>query len=417
MMLPEKTSRQHHFNHTGMKTLKYIFFGCCLLLFYLTAFDVHAQVQKSRFEINGSLHPGAVAPSKLYLFLGQKLADSALVQKGGYHFSGNVGGTEHALIKAAKSYSIDKHRGIPFLVTKGVVNIVSDASLKNVVLSGPGSQAAKDYREAIKSTLLLTDSISDIMAGKAYQENSDLRSATRIRMAFIAAPMAKQMTTYLKAHPQSPASGYILSAVAESTYPSVEIMGELLKTLPADQQLLAKNKFAAFKQKKEAEALAKQKAAEDEARAKQALEDETAIGKKALDFTQADTAGRPVTLSSYKGKYVLVDFWASWCHPCRAENPSVLRTFNAYKGKGFTVLGISLDGGGLGSRRSWVAAIKEDGLNWTQLSDLKGAKNEVAMLYHVTAIPRNFLIDPNGVIIAKDLRGEALEKKVAAIFE
>ena len=94
-----------------------------------------------------------------------------------------------------------------------------------------------------------------------------------------------------------------------------------------------------------------------------------------------------------------------------------MRAFNAYKDKGFTVLGISLDGDGLGSKRSWMAAIKQDGLEWTQLSDLNGGQNAVAMLYHVSAIPRNFLVDPKGVIIAKDLRGEELEKKVASLFK
>lgn len=401
-----------------MKTLRYIFFkACCLLVFYLAAFNAGAQVQKNRFEINGSLLPGAVAPKKLYLFLGQKLIDSTLVKKGHYHFSGNINSTECTLIKASSSYAIDQHRSISFLVTKVPVNVVSDNSLKNVAFFGPGSQIANDYRKAIRNTLLLTDSLADIMADKAYLENKELQASVRMGIAFMAGPMAEQMTAYIKAYPQSPAGGYMLAAVAEYAYPSVEIAGELLKTLPVDQQTIARSKIEAFSQKKKAETLAIQKAAEEAVWKKQAEEDETAEGKMAKDFTQTDTAGNPVSLSSYRGKYVLIDFWASWCGPCRAENPSVLKAFKAYKDKGFTVLGISLDGNGLGTKKSWIAAIKKDELQWTHLSDLKGSKNEVARLYHVTAIPRNFLIDPKGVVIAKDLRGEALENKLREIFE
>ncbi|MBS1565966.1 MAG: TlpA family protein disulfide reductase, partial [Bacteroidetes bacterium] len=134
----------------------------------------------------------------------------------------------------------------------------------------------------------------------------------------------------------------------------------------------------------------------------------TAVGYMAADFTQPDTSGKLVSLHDFKGKYVLIDFWASWCGPCRAENPNVVKAFNNYSSKGFTVLGISLDNPN--AKDAWVKAIHDDHLNWTQLSDLKGWKNEVAQLYGVLSIPQNFLIDPTGKIIGKNLRGEELEK-------
>ncbi len=128
------------------------------------------------------------------------------------------------------------------------------------------------------------------------------------------------------------------------------------------------------------------------------------IGSEAIDFVQNDTSGTPVKLSSFRGKYVLIDFWASWCRPCRMENPTVVKAYNQYREKNFTVLGVSLDR----SKDAWVKAIADDKLTWTHVSDLKFWSNEVAVKYKVESIPQNFLIDPNGKIIAKDLRGEQL---------
>jgi peroxiredoxin len=136
-------------------------------------------------------------------------------------------------------------------------------------------------------------------------------------------------------------------------------------------------------------------------------------GKPLADFSQADTSGNMISLSSFKGKYVLVDFWASWCGPCRAENPNVVRTFEQYKNKNFTVLGISLDR----EKKNWVDAITADGLNWTQLSDLKFWSNAVAQQFSIQSIPQNFLVDPNGNLIGKNLRGSALEYKLLSIMK
>lgn len=137
-------------------------------------------------------------------------------------------------------------------------------------------------------------------------------------------------------------------------------------------------------------------------------EKKLSVGVQAPEFSQMDVNNKMVKLSSLRGKYVLMDFWASWCGPCRQENPNLVNAFNSFKEKGFTVIGISLDR----DKRSWLDAIAKDQLEWQHVSDLKYWSNQAARLYNVTSIPRNFLLDPQGRIVARDLRGPALIEKL-----
>jgi peroxiredoxin len=139
----------------------------------------------------------------------------------------------------------------------------------------------------------------------------------------------------------------------------------------------------------------------------------TAIGAQAPDFVLPTPAGKQVTLTDYRGKYVLLDFWASWCHPCRAENPQLRKAYETYKNRNFEVLGISIDEG----REKWLRAIAEDQLPWTQVADLRGPQNEAAQRYNIQGIPQNFLLDPTGKIVAVNLHGDDLVAQLASYLK
>lgn len=137
------------------------------------------------------------------------------------------------------------------------------------------------------------------------------------------------------------------------------------------------------------------------------------IGEKYIDFTELNTEGRNVSLSDFKGKVVLLEFWGSWCAPCRKGNPELVQTYNQFKDRGFDILGVAADD----DKNEWIDAVKKDGLNWENVCDLRGDKNRASLIYGISYYPANFLIDKKGTIIAKDLRGNELRSKLEEILK
>jgi peroxiredoxin len=201
----------------------------------------------------------------------------------------------------------------------------------------------------------------------------------------------KRLAVFIKAHPDSFASLFLLN--------------NMIRSIPVDQaERLYSELGSTYKQSSYAANIVKMTDAKKV----------TALGKMAPEFEQPDTAGKIVKLSDFKGQYVLLDFWASWCGPCREENPNVVKAYAAFHPKGFTVLGVSLDQPG--KKQAWLDAIHHDGLSWTQVSDLSFWNNAVAKLYGIQAIPQNFLLDKSGKIIAVNIKGGELNKKLREIF-
>ncbi|MBC9914665.1 TlpA family protein disulfide reductase [Chitinophaga varians] len=262
-------------------------------------------------------------------------------------------------------------------------------SLDQAKITGSATHAAYEaYQQSIRDITEQEDAL--------YQQfpevkgNDTAQAALEAKVEVLRLQRRERSKQYIAVHPESPVSVDLIADMAViGEFAPLDSLYRQLK--PAAQQTAAGTRLG-----KRLEVLKR-----------------SAVGQPMIDFTQADVNGKPVRLSDFKGKYVLLDFWASWCGPCRAENPNVLKAYNTFKNKNFTVVGVSLDD----KADKWKQAIEQDGMPWMQVSDLKGFRNEVAQQYGIQAIPCSFLIDPQGIIIAKDLRGAALHTKLAATLQ
>lgn len=342
-------------------------------------------------------------PAKAYLvyaFEGGEKIDSASVLNGQFEFKNLIEDpTRAALILDHQGVGLSKidQRSADFLsffLEKGTTEIKSPDSIAKANISG--SLLNDENLELKNSLITIEEKIHSLMAEAAGtsatdQLSPDFKNKFDAKQKAIQIEQKAILKKFIQAHPQSLVSLEAIKSYA-GPYPDPSELDPLYAGL--SEKLKKSDSGKAF-----SVALSQLKI--------------NAVGTLAPDFTQNDPNGKPVKLSSFKGKYVLIDFWASWCAPCREENPNVVRVFNQYKDKNFTVLGVSLDK----EKNNWVKAIDNDGLTWTHVSDLKGWYNEVATLYSVRAVPQNLLIDPTGKIIAKNLRGEELVERMGELIK
>lgn len=367
-----------------------------------------ATVAKSQkqYTLTGDVSKVKETVTKVYLsyyFNGVSTQDSAVVTDGKFVFKGSL--TEPVLGNLRASYKVDTSSKIkrmisykkdiaPIYLENAAIQLNSVDSFANATIKGSKSHVA--YLKLKAFTKPVTDKMEALSA--SYNEmykNKDKEGMKKLDEEYdkVDAEMKTKQKEFVLANLNSPIVMYAFGNFAGYSINADEVEPLFLK-IPLALRSSVKGKEMA---------------------AKIDIAKKTGIGKPAIQFTQNDTAGIPVSLASFKGKYVLVDFWASWCGPCRQENPNLVAAFGKYNTKGFTVLGVSLDQP-TGKER-WLEAIHKDNLTWTHVSDLKYWKNEVAVMYGVQAIPQNYLIDPQGIIIGKDLRGDALNAKLAELFK
>ncbi|MEC5145136.1 TlpA disulfide reductase family protein [Chitinophaga sp. 212800010-3] len=324
--------------------------------------------------------------SMIYIF--RPIADSGKtdtvpVKDGKFTWTGQLPEPQQITIGTAERYMQ------VFLENKEVHLQGNIDSLDRLRITGSPTQ---DAYEAYSKSLADISAQEDTL----YQHYNDVKdddpakAAMEAKIESLREQRHQRGNAYIAAHPESPVSVNLIAERAVlGEYAPLDSLYRLLA--PAAQQ------------------------SETGQRVRRRLDvlKRSAIGQPMIDFSQTDINGKTVRLSDFKGKYVLLDFWASWCGPCRAENPNVLKAYNRFKDKNFTVVGVSLDD----KADKWKEAVAKDAMPWIQLSDLKGFRNEVAQQYGIQAIPFSFLIDPQGTIIAKELRGAALHSKLEEILK
>ena len=365
--------------------MKQIFF----LLFFIPLFSF-AQTKKMAggFTIEGQMRslPNGTDVI-LFGFNGTDTLAKGKVQNGGFTLTGKMDNADARLI----TFSGMQQRIVVFMGNDDVKIKGDSSNFSDVTITG--SPSNYEYEEFLYHIKPLNDYVAFYRNGIQTAQTQSAKDSLAIALNTTYNIYQESIDRFIARKKNSPVSSLVL-AYSYDTDPNkdVVLLEKRFNTLngPALQSQFAKN-------------------------ISQVIDNDKigAVGTKAIDFTQTDTSGNSVSLSQFKGKYVLLDFWASWCRPCRMENPNVVEAYNTFKSKNFTVLSVSLDQ----EKDSWTHAINADNLKWTHISDLKYWSNAVAMQYHIQSIPQNFLIDPNGVIIAKNLRGEQLVAKLKELLK
>lgn len=334
---------------------------------------------------------------------GRNIADSAFIVKGAFELKGTTDQPFLAyLVIDRKGVGLNNlgRRGandvLRMYVEKGTIVLTDKDSVANAVISG--SPLIKDYQQLLAMMKPVDDDHKEFSENirKITPEQGNAPgfkdSITQLQESFRARrrQIAEQ---YIRKNPGSYASLIALRDYMPTAFPDpdkleplFELLSPRVRETPGGKEFM--NMLNTIRLVK--------------------------VGTRAPDFIEKDVTGKPVGLSQYRGKYVLLDFWASWCGPCRQDNPTLVKLYNRFKDKNFIIVGVSLDKPD--GKAAWLKAIKDDQLAWPQVSDLKGWASGVPKLYGVRAIPQNFIIDPEGKIVAAQLHGEELHRFVEQLF-
>ena len=375
--------------------------------FLTTALSLGGLAQKgtNTFIIEGSF-VNMTAPEKVYLAYDTAHyhpTDSAIVTNGKYSFRGSTDGISHLFI--SKKWWDRRFGGWEFAVVpadraelfidKGTVQVVSSGgNMEKSIVTG--SLPDQDYRAAHHHQDLWIDSLRALVKIAQDTKNMVLLEKTKLQVITLYEPIMKtDYLAFIRQHPVSSINPYLIEQLTRNTPVAgwMDTLANLYHTLPASVRSSHDGRALGLFLDSELK---------------------TALGHVAPDFKQIDAEGRSVSLSSFKGKYVLLDFWASWDNNAAQSLSLLAKAYETYGSKGLVVLGVSLDE----DKESWQQVIQEAGAGSTeQVSDLKGRQNAAAQLYNITTLPRNMLIDPAGIIVARDLNSTTLGKTLSSIFE
>jgi thiol-disulfide isomerase/thioredoxin len=370
---------------------KYFLASCLLLAGYCQQLRAEASGPgDSAYIIKGKVE--GLGDGWIWLFHRQtdKQVDSARVKDGSFVMKGYSSAPEFCLLGIPGKEGKEWRLG--FWIQSGEMTLMAKKdSIDKAVISGSAVQDEyKQFNMGQKDIEAVDEKLSAIYKVARMNNNKQQMDSVENASNELDKQRMQYVKTYAATHPASYITAYAIYANYSYNPEVAELRGLYTGLDPAIQSSYFGKQI---------------KTTLDAAEL-------TGIGKPAPAFVQNDAGGKPVSLVAFKGQYVLLDFWASWCGPCRAENPNVVKAYQQYHPKGFAILGISLDD----SKDRWLAAVKKDQLSWTQVSDLKGWQNSVADLYGVKGIPMNYLLDKDGKIIAKGLRGEDLDKKLAELL-
>lgn len=353
--------------------------------------------QDRKFYISGELTK-VQNNAKVFLIYkteDRQVTDSVLLKKNKFRFKGVVASLTEAKLKVVEGIGADIQTSfLPVYLDKGKVFVKSSGTLENAVVAG--NAINEEFQEYLSFLSPPDKNVKEMEArwdAATADERKDMAYERRNTYGLARLKRRELQQKYIQEHPASYFSLVALNEVTGRNFDVAEVEPVFMGFSPeVKNSKLGKD----FQQKLKKASL-------------------TAIGATAPDFQQNDVNGKPVKLSDFRGKYVLLDFWASWCGPCRAESPNLVRNYHKYKDKNFTILGVSLDNPG--KKQNWLDAIEKDQLHWTNVSDLKGWSNEVAKLYGVNAVPRSYLINPDGKIIAVNPRGAELATVLEKFLE